>query len=99
VKKLTRAVNMKYTLQYCMFQENGSTPNLPQCQADCAGLYPVLQTSWFTSPPLSQYAYCSINETAFPTYASTCAKCLQSYDGSVVLGNCKMPERDSHTAC
>ncbi|OCT44266.1 hypothetical protein CLCR_05991 [Cladophialophora carrionii] len=82
-----RTVNMKYTLQFCMFQGNGSTPNLPQCEADCAGLYPVLQTSWFSPEPAEQYAYCSINDTAFPTYASTCASCLLSDEGSVVLGN------------
>ncbi|KIW63513.1 hypothetical protein PV04_08511 [Phialophora macrospora] len=78
---------MKYTLQFCMFQGNGSTPNLPQCEVDCAGLYPVLQTSWFSPEPAEQYDYCSINDTAFPTYASTCASCLLSYEGSVVLGN------------
>ncbi|ETI20620.1 hypothetical protein G647_06962 [Cladophialophora carrionii CBS 160.54] len=78
---------MKYTLQFCMFQGNGSTPNLPQCEADCAGLYPVLQTSWFSPEPAEQYAYCSINDTAFPKYASTCASCLLSDEGSVVLGN------------
>ncbi|KIW12654.1 hypothetical protein PV08_09932 [Exophiala spinifera] len=58
--------NMKYTLQYCMFQGNGSTPNLPQCQASCAGLYPVLQSSWFIPVAAEQYDYCSINNTAFP---------------------------------
>ncbi|KAL6242512.1 hypothetical protein RBB50_010652 [Rhinocladiella similis] len=79
--------NMKYTLQYCMFQGNGSTPNLPQCQADCAGLYPVLQSSWFTPVAAEQYDYCSINNTAFPTYVDKCASCLQARSGSVILGN------------
>lgn len=82
-------VNMKYTLEYCMFQGNGSTPNLPQCQSDCAGLYPVLASSWFTPTPAEQYDYCSINNTAFPTYVDECASCLQARSGSVILGNCK----------
>ena len=80
---------MKYTLEYCMFQENGSTPNLPQCETECAGLSPVLLASWFSPEPAKQYSYCSIDDTAFPTYAGSCASCLQSYNGSVVLGNCK----------
>ncbi|KAK6373693.1 hypothetical protein LTS17_008186 [Exophiala oligosperma] len=79
--------NMKYTLEYCMFQGNGSTPNLPQCQSDCAGLYPVLASSWFTPTPAEQYDYCSINNTAFPTYVDECASCLQARSGSVILGN------------
>ncbi|KIX02960.1 uncharacterized protein Z518_06510 [Rhinocladiella mackenziei CBS 650.93] len=79
--------NMKYTLQYCLFQENGSTPSLPDCEVDCAGLYPVLTTSWFLPAPAKQYEYCSINDMAFPQYADTCASCLQAGTGSVVLGN------------
>ncbi|KAJ9494439.1 hypothetical protein LTR99_010796 [Exophiala xenobiotica] len=79
--------NMKYTLQYCMFQTNDSTPNLPQCESDCAGLYPVLQSSWFSPTAAQQYDYCSINNTAFPQYADQCASCLQAGTGSVILGN------------
>ncbi len=81
--------NMKYTVEQCLFGDNGSTPNLPQCESVCAGLYTVLEASWFTTPPPQQYDYCSIANTAFPTYAKTCASCLLSTKGSVVLGNCK----------
>lgn len=81
---------MKYTLQYCLFQSNDSTPNLPQCESDCAGLYPVLQSSWFSPTAAQQYDYCSINNTAFTQHADQCASCLQAGTGSVVLGNCKI---------
>ncbi|KAI1610148.1 hypothetical protein EDD36DRAFT_421237 [Exophiala viscosa] len=80
-------VNMKYTLEYCLFESNSSTPSLPECQADCAGLYPVLMASWFSPTAAKQYEYCSINDTAFTEYAGTCASCLQAGTGSVVLGN------------
>ncbi|KAI1629066.1 hypothetical protein EDD37DRAFT_644837 [Exophiala viscosa] len=79
--------NMKYTLEYCLFESNSSTPSLPECQADCAGLYPVLMASWFSPTAAKQYEYCSINDTAFTEYAGTCASCLQAGTGSVVLGN------------
>ncbi|KAK4945496.1 hypothetical protein LTR10_015392 [Elasticomyces elasticus] len=80
--------NMKYTLQYCLFGSiNSSTPSLPECQADCAGLYPVLETSWFSPTAAKQYEYCSINNTAFTQNAGACASCLQAGTGSVILGN------------
>lgn len=91
--------NMKYTVQECLFHaDNGSTPNLPQCETVCAGLYSALEASWFTTPPPEQYAYCSIDSNAFTTHAKTCASCLMSYEGSVVLGNCKEVQivRDAH---
>jgi hypothetical protein len=80
---------MKYTLEYCLVQSNGSTPSLPRCEAACAGLSPVLLASWFSPAPAKQYEYCSINDTAFVDHADTCASCLQAGTGSVVLGNCK----------
>jgi len=80
-------VNMKYTLEYCLFYSNSSTPSLPRCEADCAGLSPVLLSSWFSPSAAKQYDYCSINNTAFPQYVDQCASCLQAGTGSVVLGN------------
>lgn len=82
------AVNMKYSLEYCLFQSgNSSTPNLPSCSSACAPLYPVLTTSWFATPRPGTYEYCNQNGSAFTQSAQDCADCLREESGSIILGN------------
>ena len=82
------AVNMKYSLEYCLFQSgNSSTPNLPSCSSVCAPLYPVLTTSWFATPRPGTYEYCTQNGSAFKQSGYDCASCLREDSGSVILGN------------
>ena len=86
---LVRSVNMKYTVQICLFINTTDTSGMPACDTACNPLQTVLETSWFTTPMATQYNYCDIDSGSFPANADTCASCLQGKPGSVVLGNCE----------
>lgn len=79
--------NMKYSLQYCLTQTTDGTPNFSECNSSCEGLYPSLSPSWFATPRPPTYDYCTIKDDAFTSHVDTCASCLLSRSGSVVLGN------------
>ena len=79
--------NTKFSLQYCLTQTTDGTPNFSECKSKCEGVFPALTPSWFTDPSPAQYDYCTISDNAFIDNAENCAACLQSAEGSVVLGN------------
>lgn len=81
-------VNMKYSIQYCLLDNDNLTAAATSCIDDCQPLKSVYDASWFTVPRPGQYDYCDINGGAFGTYADGCITCLQGVEGSVVLGNC-----------
>lgn len=83
------SVNMKYTVETCLFNNITDTSGMPACDNACNPLQTVLETSWFTTPMATQYNYCDIDSGSFPANAGGCASCLQGKPGSVVLGNCK----------
>lgn len=86
---LVRSVNMKYTVQVCLFTNTTDTSGMPACDTACNPVQTVLETSWFTTPMATQYNYCDIDSGSFPANADTCASCLRGKPGSVVLGNCE----------
>lgn len=79
---------MKYTLQTCVIDSSSKTTQVQACSDECSPIGPVLDTLWLsTTPYANQYDYCSIQSGSFPADAPACAACLQSQEGSVVLGN------------
>ena len=81
-------VELKYTQQYCLFDDNDN--QIGNCKTQCAPLEPVLTYLWANStPPLPLYTYCNQSSAVYPAYAPDCAKCLKNQTGTVVLGNCK----------
>ena len=84
-------VNMKYTVETCLYTNTSDTSGMPACDNACSPIQTVIETSWFTTPMAAQYDYCDIDKASFPANAATCADCLQGKSGSVVLGNCECP--------
>lgn len=80
---------MKYVQEYCLIDT--TTPHIAAvnaCTSACSPLSTVLDTLWINKHPfVGQYDYCTEDSSAYPNFAGDCAKCLQSQDDSVILGN------------
>lgn len=80
---------MKYVQEYCLI--DNTTPHIAAvnaCTSACSPLSNVLDTLWINKHPfIGQYDYCNEDSSAYTNFAEDCAKCLQSQDESVVLGN------------
>lgn len=80
---------MKYVQQYCL--TSTTTPHIAAvnaCTSACAPLTDVLQLLWVNQHPyVGQYDYCSASSSAYTNNAADCARCLQSQEESVIIGN------------
>lgn len=80
---------MKYVQEYCLI--DNTTPHIAAvnaCTSACSPLSDVLDTLWINKHPfLGQYDYCTSDSSAYTAHAGDCARCLQSQEQSVILGN------------
>lgn len=84
---------MQMTIKSCLLRVYGDTtrhvPNIDTCSEYCEPMRPQMeQQLWNVSKP-GPWNYCTVNESAFNNNAKECASCHQSFEGSVVIGNCK----------
>ncbi len=86
---LSPVVNMKYTLQHCVFDSKDDAAVYTSCSPKCDSLQTVLRTKWGKAEaPL--YRYCELDGGSFPQNADACATCLRTISAAQVLANCKL---------
>ena len=85
--------NIQYTIGTCVLKIYGNTkqhvPNHDTCSEFCEGMRPEMEQKWVDVARVDQWDYCTVNNSAFNNNARQCASCHQSFEGSVVLGNCR----------
>ena len=92
------AVNMKYTLDWCVFgypQKPNQTLAQSSCGETCSGTNNDMEASLtdellnHTITQQTPFLYCDIYSGAFTKNAVVCIQCLEEVPGSTALVNCK----------
>ena len=86
----TFAVNMRVTLDECLFSKPNVTISSPnnQCNAPCSALSNSIQTNLLTPNLSSAYDYCA--DPSFVTEAENCASCYRVIPNQVYISNCEI---------
>ena len=98
----TKAVNIRYTLVWCIFGFGNpgrvnQTEAGVRCRDTCVGPNNSMevaltnQTFDATSIEETPYDYCDANDRAFAKNIDNCTRCLQGANQSTILVNCKLP--------
>ena len=87
-------VNMKYTIDWCLFQYqfNNATTQSRQCGQTCAGPEGAMRIAMtdrvLQTNATIQYQYCESGDGAFESNVDDCVSCLEDVPSSMALANC-----------
>ena len=83
-------VNMRYTLDECLFSQPNATVSKPnnQCNVPCSPLSNSIQTNLLTPNASSSYDYCA--DPTFIEMAQNCASCYKIIPNQVYISNCRL---------
>ena len=92
-------VNMRFTIDWCIFGYQNNSPNGTQAMSKCnnvcsgpgTGMQAALTTLLHTNTS-TQYDYCDEGGAAFTENVDDCIQCLTTVPSSTTLATCK-PER------
>ena len=90
-------VNMKYTIDWCLFQYqfNNATTQSRQCGQTCAGPEGAMRIAMtdrvLQTNATIQYQYCEGEDGAFERNVDDCVSCLEGVPSSMALANCRFP--------
>ena len=89
--KFCLAVNLRYTLDECLFSRRNTTDPLPagQCSNSCAQISDSIQTNILTPDQSTAYDYCA--DPNFLQNAESCASCYRVIPNQIYLSNCEPP--------